>query len=74
MFCIFYIKFLCKWYIFLLDPQESGMNKILSEVQTKNSDKNAVLVQNQKCYIQISGMTCASCVAAIEKHALKLNG
>jgi hypothetical protein len=50
------------------------MNKILSEVQTKNSDKNAVLVQNQKCYIQISGMTCASCVAAIEKHALKLNG
>ena len=51
------------------------MNKISNEVQIiKNSDTHPVLVQNQKCYIQISGMTCASCVAAIEKHALKMNG
>lgn len=28
----------------------------------------------EKCYIRITGMTCASCVAAIEKHAKKLHG
>jgi hypothetical protein len=63
--------------IFKLDSQQENatVNKISNEVQIiKNSDKNPVLVQNQKCYIQISGMTCASCVAAIEKHALKMNG
>lgn len=31
-------------------------------------------VESHKCFIQISGMTCASCVAAIEKHTLKMNG
>lgn len=28
----------------------------------------------QKCYVRIKGMTCASCVAAIEKHVRKLPG
>ena len=37
-------------------------------------EKTAILIENLKCYIQITGMTCASCVAAIEKHTLKMNG
>lgn len=27
-----------------------------------------------KCYLQIKGMTCGSCVAAIEKHVQKIPG
>lgn len=31
-------------------------------------------LENEKCFVRIRGMTCASCVAAIEKHAMKVRG
>ncbi|XP_032779980.2 copper-transporting ATPase 1 isoform X2 [Daphnia magna] len=58
-----------------LGSQQNPTNTISNEVQIiKNSENNVVNDQNQKCYIKISGMTCASCVAAIEKHTVKMNG
>ena len=51
--------------------EETSKNSI-SPVAT--AGKPSPVKSEQKCFITISGMTCASCVAAIEKHTLKLEG
>ena len=42
---------------------------------SSDDDSNSSLSKNlDKCFIRISGMTCASCVAAIEKHGKTIPG
>lgn len=54
-------------------PVDDAMAKVaLPELSTAGNISPAK--SDQKCFITVCGMTCASCVAAIEKHALKLEG
>ena len=41
---------------------------------SKETGNGIIPARLEKCYVRIGGMTCASCVAAIEKHAKKIPG
>ena len=45
----------------------------ISAVSTSGGEEEAA-PQLSRCQLRLTGMTCASCVAAIEKHVSKIQG
>lgn len=56
-------------------PFKAGVsNGAGSHATSENHSRNTPDVKEQKCFISVMGMTCASCVANIERNLLKHRG
>lgn len=55
-------------------PDLSGSKPGVNGSQGTSADQSSPQVKVQKCFVSVSGMTCASCVSNIERHLSKHKG
>lgn len=56
------------------DFSEKKSAPLITFVGSGNGEAKSVNNESQRCFLHVQGMTCASCVAAIERHCKKIYG
>lgn len=64
----------CKILSFISEKEKASHEGSVSSSWQENAAFEGDEADLEKCFLRITGMTCASCVAAIEKHAKRIQG